>query len=76
MRSGQVILANLEANSINTRIKRSLAPKVERGFHVASADLSAQRRVVVYPGAESYPLGPGIQAMPLSALGGALLADA
>jgi len=49
-------------------IKRSLSPKVERGFHAACADLSPARKLVVYPGAESFPLGHDIQAMPLAAL--------
>jgi len=49
-------------------IKRSLSPKVERGFHAACADLSPTRKLVVYPGNEPFPLGNGVQAMPLSAL--------
>ena len=49
-------------------IKRSLTPKVERGFHAACTDLSPTRKWVVYPGAESYPLGNDILAVPLSAL--------
>ena len=49
-------------------VKRSLAPKVERGFHVACDDLKPQRKFVVYPGLESFPLGHDIQAVPLTAL--------
>lgn len=49
-------------------IKRSLSPKVERGFHAACTDLSPARKLVVYPGDESFPLGHDIQAMPLAAL--------
>jgi predicted AAA+ superfamily ATPase len=37
-------------------IKRSMAPTVERGFHVACADLQANKRFVVYPGTERYAL--------------------
>jgi hypothetical protein len=47
-------------------IKRSSAPQVERGFHIACADLKAAKRFVVYPGPERFPLnadtvviGPG-----------------
>jgi predicted AAA+ superfamily ATPase len=47
-------------------VKRSLAPKVERGFHAACEDLQPARKIVVYPGGEAYPLGHGIQAMPLA----------
>ncbi len=49
-------------------IKRSLSPKVERGFHAACADLSPVRKLVVYPGAESFPLGNDVLAIPLHAL--------
>jgi uncharacterized protein len=37
-------------------IKRSSAPKVERGFHSACADLKPNRRFVVYPGEERFSL--------------------
>src|SRR3546814_7092309 len=33
-------------------IKRSLAPKLERGFYHACADLDPARRTVIYPGSE------------------------
>jgi len=46
-------------------IKRSLSPKVERGFHAACADLNPTRKMVVYPGNEHYPLGHDVHAMPL-----------
>ena len=49
-------------------IKRSLSPKVERGFHAACADLLPTRKLVVYPGAESYPLGNDVFAVPLGTL--------
>lgn len=48
-------------------IKRSLAPKLERGFHIACADLKPQRKLVIYPGDESIPLAEDITAMPLVA---------
>lgn len=54
-------------------IKRSLAPKVERGFHHACEHLRPARRIVVYPGAETFPLGDEIEATPLRALGQELL---
>lgn len=46
-------------------IKRSLTPKVERGFHAACADLNPTRKLVVYPGNELYPMGNDVHAMPL-----------
>jgi predicted AAA+ superfamily ATPase len=47
-------------------VKRSTAPKVERGFHHACADLSPERRIVVYPGEEAFPLRDGIEVMSLA----------
>ena len=49
-------------------IKRSLSPKVERGFHAACANLSPTRKLVVYPGSESFPLGNDVMAVPVAAL--------
>lgn len=45
-------------------IKRSLTPKLERGFHHAREDLRPDRCLVVYPGAEPYPMGDGIEVVP------------
>lgn len=45
--------------------KKSLSPSVEKGFHVASADIKAERRILVYPGQESYPGPGGIEVMSL-----------
>ena len=49
-------------------IKRSLSPKVERGFHAACDDLKPSRKLVVYPGSEVFPLGNDIQAVPVEIL--------
>ena len=49
-------------------VKRSLAPRLERGFHAACEDLKPERRLAVYPGTERYPMGSGVEAMPLPAL--------
>lgn len=45
--------------------KRSLAPKVERGFHHAAEDLAPARKIIVYPGSEGYPTAHGIEVLPL-----------
>lgn len=47
-------------------IKRSLTPKVEKGFYLACEDLDPARRIVIYPGGERYPLREGVEAMPLA----------
>lgn len=54
-------------------IKRSLAPKVERGFHHACDDLKPARRLVVYPGQESYPIAADIEVASLAQTGRWLL---
>ena len=46
-------------------IKRSRAPAVSKGFHLGAKDIGATRRLVVYPGSESFSLGNGITAVPL-----------
>jgi predicted AAA+ superfamily ATPase len=42
-------------------IKRGLAPKLERGFHLACEDVRPERSVVVYGGEERFPLGEGVE---------------
>jgi predicted AAA+ superfamily ATPase len=49
-------------------IKRGLAPKLERGFHLACDSVQPERRVVVYGGNERFPLAEGVQAVPLTDL--------
>ena len=49
-------------------IKRSLSPKVERGFHAACDDLQPTRKLLVYPGNEPFPLGHDVHAVPLATL--------
>jgi predicted AAA+ superfamily ATPase len=63
------LLLNLPGRELwAIEIKRSLTPRPERGFHSACADLNPQRRFVVYPGSETYPLAPGIEATSLPGL--------
>lgn len=57
-------------------IKRSLTPKVERGFHQACEDLAPERRILVFPGSERFPLPHGVEAMPLQDVGRELLGEA
>jgi predicted AAA+ superfamily ATPase len=49
-------------------IKRSRAPKLERGFHAACETVLPERQFVVYGGEERYPLAPGVESVPLPAL--------
>jgi len=53
-------------------IKRSSAPKVERGFHIACEDLKPKKRFVVYPGEERFSLDDDTDAVGVVALAKAL----
>jgi hypothetical protein len=49
-------------------IKRSMAPKVDRGFRQACQDLQPTASFVVYPGIDRFPLGPNLTAIGLADL--------
>jgi uncharacterized protein len=49
-------------------IKRSLVPSVRRGFHSACADVQPTRKLVVYPGHDSFRIADDIEAVPLASL--------
>jgi predicted AAA+ superfamily ATPase len=44
-------------------IKRGLAPKLEKGFHLACGDLKPRRRFVVHSGDDRYPLNAEVEAI-------------
>ena len=44
-------------------IKRSAAPKVERGFHAACDDVQPTHKWLVYPGEERFRIGPDVWAV-------------
>jgi uncharacterized protein len=44
-------------------IKRGLAPKLERGFHLACETVRPERRLVVYGGSERFPIAEGVEAV-------------
>jgi predicted AAA+ superfamily ATPase len=56
-------------------IKRSLAPKAEKGFHLACADIQPERALLVYPGTERFPLGTAVDALGLDDAIGELRAE-
>ncbi len=57
--------------------KRKDAPTMTPSIRIARADLGLARVAVVYPGAKRYPLGEGVEAVPVDALAepGALFAS-
>lgn len=44
-------------------VKRSSAPKLQRGFHLACEDLKPQQRFLVYPGVERFSVGDRTEAI-------------
>jgi predicted AAA+ superfamily ATPase len=46
-------------------IKLSTAPKVTKGFHLASEDIKATRKYVIYSGLERFPLSNNTEAIGL-----------
>ena len=56
-------------------IKRGLAPKVEKGFHMACEDTRPERRIVVYGGVERFPLAKHVEAISLVDLCGEIAAS-
>lgn len=46
-------------------IKNSLSPRLEKGFHLAHADLKPSRAFVVYPGKDRYPVNKNVDAISL-----------
>jgi uncharacterized protein len=55
-------------------IKRSLIPKLERGYHAACSDLLPARKFVVYPGTERYRYAHDIEVISLADLAAELAA--
>ena len=54
-------------------IKRNLSPKLEKGFYFACEEIQPQKRIVVYPGQETFPLPNDVTAMSLPDAGRLLL---
>ncbi len=46
-------------------IKRGLAPKIDKGFHLACESVRPERLSVVYAGVERFPLAAGVEAISL-----------
>lgn len=67
-----LVLERPRGRRIALEIKRSSAPKPSRGFWSGIADVKPYAAYVIYPGSERYPLGQGVEALPVSMLGDAL----
>lgn len=63
-----MLLARPDQSVWAIEVKRSLAPKAERGFYAACEDLAPARRFVVYPGGDRWSLRDGVEVIGLDAL--------
>lgn len=63
-----LVLEQRRGRRVALEIKRSSSPVPSRGFWSGIADLKPSAAYVVYPGKERYPLGPGVEALPVSML--------
>jgi predicted AAA+ superfamily ATPase len=50
---------------VAVEVKRNSAPTVRKGFRRACEDLEIRKCYVVYPGTERFPMGDGVEALPL-----------
>lgn len=57
-----------DGNLWAVEVKRSLSPKIERGFYAACDDLKPAKKFVVYPGVERYRIASDIEAISLAAM--------
>ncbi len=63
-----LVLTWRDGSEWTVEIKRTLAPKVERGLRSAIEDIAPQRSFIVYPGDERFRLAPGVEAIGLAEL--------
>lgn len=62
-----LVLEGPKNQVLAVEIKRSIAPKLSKGFHSASDDIKATRKFVVYPGEDRFPLSHDTEAINLHA---------
>ena len=59
-----------EGRRTGVECKRMDAPRLTPSMRIALQDLALDRLLVVYPGTQRYPLGEGVEAIPLTELAG------
>ena len=62
-----LVLEGPQKEILAIEIKRSIAPKVSKGFHYASDDIEATEKIVIYPGTEQFPLGNDVEVVGMPA---------
>ena len=63
-----LIIRHVDGRVIAVEIKRSSAPRLERGFHEACKDIKPSDRYVVYNGQEKFPMRDNVYAISLADL--------
>ncbi|MFN0040054.1 MAG: ATP-binding protein [Burkholderiales bacterium] len=63
-----LVLERPRGRRIALEIKRTSAPQPSKGFWSGIADIKPGAAYFVYPGKERYPLGRGVEALPVSML--------
>jgi uncharacterized protein len=63
-----LVLASPNGSLWAIEAKRSLAPKLERGFHAACEDLAPTSKFAVHPGQKRWQLAEGIEVIGLADL--------
>ncbi len=53
---------------IAIEIKKSSAPSISKGFHIACEDIKAKEKYVIYSGNETFPMGNDITAISLTGM--------
>lgn len=59
------LILEVKNKKIAIEIKRSLSPKVERGFYNALEDVQPDKAFIVYPGEEVYPISQAVEVVGL-----------
>jgi predicted AAA+ superfamily ATPase len=63
-----LILSWADGREWAIEVKRTLAPKLERGTRSALADIEPERAFIVYPGTDRHPVAAGVEAIGLAEL--------
>jgi len=61
-----LVIRHVDGRVIAIEIKRSSAPRLERGFHEACKDIEPSHRFVVYNGQEKFPMKDNVYAISLA----------
>lgn len=61
-----LVLEGPKKEVLAVEIKRSSAPKVAKGFHLASEDIKATKKYVIYPGQERFQLAGDTEVVSLT----------